>query len=357
MRLVDVDSAAEYLRDAGRLNSDESVRVTELTGGVSNVVLLVERSTDQPSFVLKQARGKLRVAEPWFCSVERIWREIEVLRICERVLDEFRRHEPKLAATADEMSIRATTPRLLFADDRNYLFAMSAAPPHQVWKQHLLSGHAEPAMARACGGLLGQLHAGTWRDERIARDVGDRRVFNDLRIEPYYHHVAAGHPNLRPSLRRLVGSVEENCLALVHGDFSPKNMLVYDSQLMLVDFEVGHYGDPAFDLGFFLSHLVLKSLAAQSVDNPDAGSPILDLTVEFWAAYQARLMRRLDANEYNQLVRRATQHFAGCAIARVDGKSPVDYLRPETQNVVRRIATELLTSDVATWDQVLAVVR
>jgi len=125
---------------------------------------------------------------------------------------------------------------------------------------------------------------------------------------------------------------------------------------MLVDFEVGHFGDPSFDLGFFLSHLVLKSLA-RAVDDPVTGSLLLDLTVEFWAAYQAKLLRRIETSEYNQLVRRAIQHFAGCAMARVDGKSPVDYLRPDTQDVVRRIASELLTTDVATWDQVLAVVR
>ena len=249
MRLVDVDSAAEYLRDIGRLDSDETVRVTELTGGVSNIVLLIERDAEgASSFVVKQARGQLRVAEPWFCSVERIWREVEVLRVCERVLRDADQDAAPTsdAVTADHntTAFPATTPRLLFADDQNYLFGMSAAPPHQVWKQHLLAGHAAPAIAHACGDLMGQLHAGTWADQRIARDLADRTFFNELRIEPFYRRVISAHPTLQPSLEQLIDSVEDHCLALVHGDFSPKNLLVFGSQLMLVDFEVGQVGDP-----------------------------------------------------------------------------------------------------------------
>lgn len=363
MRLVDADSAAAYLRETGRLEPDETVRVSELTGGVSNVVLLVQRPANRPDFVVKQAREQLRVAQPWFCSVERIWREVQVLRICERVLRGDGPHAEAADAATDAdagqnvVTIRATTPHLLFTDDRNYLFAMSAAPPHQVWKQHLLAGHADAAIAQASGDLLGQLHANTWCDQRIARDLGDRTFFEDLRIEPYYRHVAARHPALRPSLERLIDSVQENCVALVHGDFSPKNLLVFGSQLMLVDFEVGHFGDPAFDLGFFLSHLVLKSLRARSAERPATALSLLDLTVHFWAAYRERMMRRLDGGQYDQLVSRAIRHFAGCAMARVDGKSPVDYLRSDTQDVVRRIMTELLTADVTTWGQVLASVR
>ncbi len=109
-------------------------------------------------------------------------------------------------------------------------------------------------------------------------------------------------------------------------------------------------------MGFFISHLVLKSLRAQAEKRPDAGRSLLELTVQFWAAYRARMMRKIDTVQYGQLVGRAVQHFAACTIARVDGKSPVDYLRPETKDVVRRIATELLTSDVATWDDVLHLI-
>jgi 5-methylthioribose kinase len=348
MRLVDADSAAAYLAETGRLEPGETACVTELTGGVSNVVLLVERKPGRSNFVLKQARAELRVAEPWFCSVERIWREVEVLRICEQVLSSN--------SERTDAAIHATTPHLLFADPQEYLFAMSAAPPHQVWKQHLLAGTADPGIARACGDLLGQLHAGTWLDEDVARLVGDRTFFDDLRISPYYRHTANAHPALQPALGQLINSVEENCLALVHGDFSPKNLLVSDSQLMLVDFEVGHFGDPAFDLGFFLSHLVLKSLRA-SADRQVAGSQFLDLTVQFWSVYRTRMIQRLDSRQYDALEKRAIQHFAGCALARIDGKSPVDYLQPETQELVRRIATRLLTTQTENWSQVLAYIR
>ncbi len=348
-RLVDAASAAIYLNETGRLAPEENVRVRELPGGVSNIVLLVERDSDgtvpQPNFVVKQARAQLRVTEPWFCSVERIWREIEVLNICQRVL-----------TVADEPAadaVPATTPQLLFSDRENYLFAMSAAPPHQVWKQHLLAGEVEPQIARACGTLLGQLHAGTWQADDVARRVGDRTFFDDLRISPYYRQVAAIHPGLQPHLDRLIDSIDDHCLALVHGDFSPKNLLVSESQLMLVDFEVGHFGDPAFDLGFFLSHLILKSFWA-STRQPGASRRYRDLTIEFWAAYHRRMAGRIGAKQYEALQQRAILHFAACALARVDGKSPVEYLAAETQDVVREVATALLTAETKTWSQVLA---
>ena len=47
---------------------------------------------------------------------------------------------------------------------------------------------------------------------------------------------------------------------LVHGDFSPKNLLVSGDRLVIIDCEVAWYGDPAFDLAFLLNHLCLKAL-------------------------------------------------------------------------------------------------
>ncbi len=349
MRLVDANSAAAYLRDTGRVEAGETVRITELTGGVSNVVLWVRREGAREDFVLKQVRAQLRVAQPWFCSVERIWREIDVLEICQRVLAANGR-DP---ASAD---LCATTPRLLFVDQPNYLFAMTAAPPHQVWKQQLLAGHIDARVAAACADLMGRLHAGTWQDREVAEAVGDRTFFEDLRVSPYYRHVAAAHPALQANLEQLIRSMDEHRLALVHGDFSPKNLLVSDSQVMLIDFEVGHFGDPAFDIGFYLTHLVLKALRARS-DPSGASGRLLELTRRFWFAYASRIMPRVDDDQFAILQGRAILHLAACLLARVDGKSPVDYLDPNQQAAVRRVAVGLLEGEPRRWEEALQTIQ
>lgn len=349
MRWIDAESAEAYLRETGRLPASARVQVRELSGGVSNLVLYVA-DADSPAnnFVLKQARPQLRVPDPWFCSVERIWREVAVLEVCHDVLT------AAAAAATDPHSseVSITTPRVLFEDRENFLFAMTAAPPqHTVWKQLLLSGEVEPRIADRCGWLLGTLHVGTWCDSAAERRLGDQRFFRDLRIDPYYRKVAEVHPDLAEPLGRLIDSALENRLALVHGDYSPKNLLVYDGGLMLVDFEVGHFGDPAFDLGFFLSHLVLKTFRAG-----EDWLRFWQLTESFWQSYWTRLTPRVPGADQRDLERRAVQNFAGCVLARIDGKSQVEYL-PELplRNRIRRFAGHLLRETPSNWPAVLAV--
>src|SRR5262245_36718618 len=134
MQLIDANNAARYLYDTGRIAAVDEVVVRELSGGVSNLVLLVSRPDGEPCYVLKQAREQLRVPEPWFCSVRRIWREIDVLEESQRALSAAPRN-------SGEACVEMTLPRVLFSDRDSYLFAMTAAPPHEVWKQRLLAGH------------------------------------------------------------------------------------------------------------------------------------------------------------------------------------------------------------------------
>ena len=339
MFTIDVETAESYLRQAGQLQGDQLVEIRRLAGGVSNEVFYVaiDKGDD---FVLKQARGRLRVADPWFCSVERIWREVEVLRICQRVL------------AGCQLSVEI--PQVLFEDRENFCFAMTAAPLHHtVWKQQLLDGDADPTIAQACGQLMGTLHARTWQEAEIDRQLEDRQFFNDLRLDPYYRYVASVHDDLQEAMQHLIDSVWQNRWCLVHGDFSPKNLLVFDNRLMLIDCEVGHYGDPAFDIGFFLSHLILKAI----YQSPKS-EPYINLTELFFRAYQEPLAKRIAGDQLQNLIARAVQNFAGCLLARVDGKSKVEYLSDsQHRDQVRLISRTLFHEQPASWQEVLAVIR
>jgi 5-methylthioribose kinase len=198
----------------------------------------------------------------------------------------------------------------------------------------LLAGQADPSIARTAGNLLGTLHAEGWHDSLIAEEIGDRQFFIELRLDPYYRQLSRIVPHEGPQLASLIEQVLENRHTLVHADFSPKNLLVSNAGLMLVDFETGHYGDPAFDIGFFLAHLLLKAVyhAPRSAD-------YLGLASIFWNQYVSVIQPRVPADEIATLERRTIVNMAACLWARLDGKSKIDYLTEAARrDLVRRLA-------------------
>ncbi len=342
---LSAESVAEYLRSTGRATANAGIVARELAGGVSNLVLLVEIPGRGERFVVKQARGRLRVAEEWLCPVERIWREVEVLNLCGELVARFEAQGPKF-------EVEAEVPRVLWEDRGNYAYAMTAAPTdHRTWKEMLLAGQMELSreLAVACAKLLAAIHAGSWQDRAIAEQFDDRSYFEQLRIDPYFRWTAKRHPDLAAPIEQLIESVATHRRCLVHGDFSPKNLLVWPGHVMLIDFEVGHYGDPAFDLGFYLTHLLLKSIWAGS-----RGEEYRNVAHLFWQTYQTAMRKSVAADEIAALESRMLLNLTGCMLARVDGKSPVDYLTPPHQEVVRGLARHWLQNPPPCWDAAIA---
>lgn len=329
-------NAAEILHARGHLTDPHTARVRELSGGVSNAVFLIEQGGER--FVVKQARGKLRVQADWQCSVERIWREVEVLQTCNELI-------PK-----DKQSWFCV-PHIFWIDQELYAYGMTAAAAEAVtWKEELLAGVTYPSDAHAAGKLLRNLHFNSWHNQALAERFADRTFFVQLRLEPYYLAAAERYPPLARQLRELVDQCWIERHALVHGDFSPKNLLVYHSKVMLIDFEVGHYGDPAFDLGFFLTHLTLKLIHL-----PAHRKKLLRVINQFWVGYAGHYN---SSPELAKLRNRTIQHLAGCLVARVHGKSPVDYLTPPEQLRAVALAEKLFDlGPAASWSQAFALIQ
>jgi 5-methylthioribose kinase len=328
MREVTPDNAADYLRRAGRVPEDAAVGVRALGWGVSNVVLRVE-AEGMPPFVLKQARERLRTRAHWVSRLERIWSERAALECLAPLLPP------------------GAVPRVLFEDRDNYLFAMTCAPDDAVvWKEQLLAGDFNPGVARDAGALLAAIHRETFGHPALDDGpLADPTAFDELRVDPFYRAVARVHPGIAASIDALIappppGELPRRCF--VHADFSPKNILVHARGLTLVDFETAHAGDPAYDLGFALSHLLLKA-ARHSLDD---ASPAPALVAVFLEAYRAGLAATPVDIDPDALDRRAAAHAAACALARVDGKSPVDYLDPPRRDAVRRFALDALRRPV-----------
>jgi 5-methylthioribose kinase len=306
------DNAADYLRARGMAGDD--ARITELGGGVSNTVLLVE--ADDRRFVLKQALGKLRVEDDWFSDRERVFRESAAMRW-------LRPHLPA-----------GSLPEILFEDRENCLFAMTAGPRDaENWKTLLMRGEVNAGVARTIGGILAKMVSATWRDPEAERAFGDQTVFDQLRLDPYYRTTAARHPDLKPQFERLVRESSSRRVSLVHGDWSPKNFLLSAGAVMAIDFEVTHFGDPAFDSAFLLNHLLLKSFY-----RPAWSAAFGRAARAFWEACCAGVPTECS------WIEPATLSHLGCLLlARVDGKSPAEYITdPALRTRVREFARQLI---------------
>lgn len=347
MRELTPENAADYLRETGRIPAGPAAEVRALGGGVSNVVLRVDAPGSAP-FVLKQARERLRTKALWVSRLDRIWTERAALGLLGAVLP------------------GGGVPRVLFSDEPNFLFAMTCAPDDAVvWKDRLLAGEADPSVARRAGEILGNVHAATRDHPGLAGRLSDTTVFGELRVDPFYREVARVHPEIAPQIEALIASMTSpphRCLVL--GDFSPKNILIHPGGLTLVDFETAHAGDPAYDVGFFLSHLWLKALRAGGAGGVEAGGgamrPFVKLMTVFIDSYTAHagtaaapLRKGFTGRDRDVLFTLAPPggyhlpgpvlwHLNACALARVDGKSPVDYLDEPTRATVRAAALATL---------------
>ncbi|HJT79111.1 MAG TPA: phosphotransferase, partial [Gemmataceae bacterium] len=230
-----------------------------------------------------------------------------------------------------------TVPEILFADRPNYVFAMSHAPEgSRVWKEMLLAGEVDPAIGERAGMILGRMHEATARDPRLVEPFRDHAVFVQLRVDPYYRRIQerVRVPGVHTCVERLIEEMLTRKEALCHGDYSPKNILVHDRGFTLVDYETAYFGDPTMDLGFFLSHLLLKA-----VKRHREAEQFFELSRAFWRGYAAEVRFRPLA----ELQARGIAHLGACLLARIDGTSPVEYLPEEPKReAVRRLGRSLL---------------
>lgn len=332
MRELTSEDAADYLRETGRILPGVSASVRELSGGVSNVVLRVDVE-GSPPFVVKQCRERLRVAVEWLARLDRIWAEYAALRVLAELLP------PDVV------------PALLFDDRDEYLFAMTCAPDDaETWKERLMRGDADPAIAAQLGDHLAAIHADGPGHPAFDPLLADASLFDELRVDPYYRTTARAHPGLASRFESLIAGMNlpPGRRALVLGDFSPKNILVHGGGLVLLDFECANLGDPGFDLGFFVSHLALKRIHGVVDD-----ATFRALADGFLGAYFDRVGDRLGPPD--ELSRRGIAHTAACLLARVDGKSPVEYLDAAGRDVARRSALALFEADPADRDAMIRV--
>ncbi len=316
-----------FLQSHGLAEAGEPVTWTALQGGVSSDIWRV----DLPgrAICVKRALPQLRVGHNWRAPVSRNRYEWEWLRLAAGI-------------------VPRSVPQPLAHDPRLGLFAMSHLPAelYPLWKQQLLEGKVDLGTAARVGHVLATLHNATAGRAEVAAAFDTLENFHALRLQPYLLVTAQRHPDLRAALEGLVERTGQARIALVHGDVSPKNILVGAAAPVLLDAECAWYGDPAFDIAFCLNHLLLKSVLLPRYRE------------ELLQAFETLANNYLRAALFESragLDARAARLLPGLALARIDGQSAVEYFVdcPAQQDTVRRLARPLIAQPVESLAAVL----
>lgn len=295
----------KFLKSRGAL-TDEVVRVCPIPGGVSADVTLIH--TRSGSIVVKQALARLKVADEWCARPDRSANECRALQFVSKFLP-------------------SAVPRVLGEDRQRHLLWMEyLGDPFTPWKTQLLQGEVSLSTAERVGQQLALLHSATWNCAVAERQFDTMDDFHALRIEPYLLATGRRHHDLQTWFDEEAARLASTRLALIHGDFSAKNILVGLDRTVILDWEVACFGDPAFDVAFLVNLLYLKSLHL-----PHARESILAAIAAFGNAYRSSLVAPSVAG-YD---RRIGQLTLLLMLARIDGKSPAEYLMGEEQEVQR----------------------
>jgi len=298
-----------------------------LDGGVSSDISVIE--TASGPICIKRALPKLKVAADWRAPVERNHYEAEWMRVVGNI-------DARLA------------PKLLGEEREHGWFAMEYLPPEKypLWKVQLRDGQIDPGFAASVGAAVARIHAATAGDQDIAKRFATDHIFFPIRLEAYLLAAGRARPECAPALAALVEVTSSNKRALVHGDVSPKNILRGPQGPVFLDAECAWYGDPAFDLAFCLNHMLLKCLW-----RPRHAAAYL-------ACFDALAQAYLEGVTWEPQARieeRTARLLPGLFLARVDGKSPVEYITEEAQKqLVRKTAVPLLLEPVQKLAQMRA---
>ena len=325
--MPDSDSSSlveRLLHEAGLLDPGAAADIVPLTGGVSCEAW--RAITARGDYVVKAALPQLRVAAEWHAPVERAETEARWFAEAGAIVPKA---VPHLVAS--------------FPADHALITDFVAAP---VWKQEMIAGRVDPAVARHVGERIARVHRTTTNDARVAASFADHAAFHALRVEPFLLYPAERLEEVRAPLRALADDLSARREALVHGDVSPKNILVGESGPIIIDAECAVYGDPAFDPAFCLTHLLLKALWLT-----DHRAALLQSVTALVAGYAPS----------PEIERRIAHLVSALLLARVEGRSPVEYLSDANRAIVRAAAINLLlhpkdnmTDLIAAWRDTLA---
>lgn len=329
--IANLQELEDYLLARGYIAAGDGHAIHYCKGGVSGTVVFVERGEKTP-MIVKQALAQLKTKEVWECDPNRMGIEYDSNRIYHELMPE-------------------NAPEVYFYDQENYIYGREAVPDDCVmWKANLMDGLLDFEVARKSIETLVTVHNRCAGNPEIAERFADKSIFFGLRIDPYIRFTARKYPAYKDQAAWIEDRMLNSGISLVHGDYSPKNIMVIGRGISVLDYEVAHYGHPAFDLAFFANHFILKSIRF-----PEYAGAFIDMLRYMLSIYMDNMVY-MDKREMEETTVRT---LAFLMLARVDGKSPVEYLvgNEAGQQMVRDIALEIMDTNASSFSEVIALIE
>lgn len=330
--MIDISTESvlkDYLLSKGIIDPNENNRFHYCSGGVSCTVVFVYAGKKQ--MIIKQGLAQLKTKEVWLCDPNRMNIEQRSNQIYHEIMPDC-------------------APEVYFYDAENYIYGREALPEDwRMWKEDLLAGILSFPTAEKIITTLLKVHSDCSKRKEIAQEFDDNEIFYNLRISPYFEFTLQKYPQLKPFAVPLIQMLMNEKITLIHGDFSPKNILTDGNKVSILDYEVAHYGHPSFDLAFFSTHFVLKA-----VKNKAYAVSYLNMLGYMMNIY----FSGCDYMDKKTLERGYIQLLALMILARVDGKSPAEYITKEhDKELLRSFALEIVNCKLETIDSVMDMIK
>ncbi len=300
----------------------------KITDGVSSDIWYVKTSQNR-EFCIKRALAKLTVKEDWYAPISRNKFEAMYFQNCFEIAPN-------------------NFPKLLGHDDKNYILAMEWYNPNSfvVWKKKLLSKKVEKNDIKNVSNLLIKKHKKFFNSKKFEKKFDNDDTFYSIRIEPYILFTSKKYPEFTNRFDSVAKSLIKNKKTLIHGDFSPKNILIKNNSPLILDAETACWGDPVFDLAFCNNHLLLKSLLPDGL-----GKKLLVLSFKFVKNY----IDNISWEDKNFFIKRLLDITPLLLLARVDGKSPIEYFAIKQQELTRQLGKHILKEEIKTIEQLYSI--
>lgn len=330
LNIAESEVLEQYLVDKGIVAGGDGHKIHYCKGGVSGTVAFVER--EGTPLIIKQALAQLKTKDVWMCNPNRMHTEYESNRIYHELVPEH-------------------TPEVYFYDPEHFIYGREAVPDGcSMWKEYLLDGILDFEVARKSIETLVKVHNACFGKEEIKELFASKEIFYGLRVSPYIEFTVGKHPGLKVFADKIIDELMGNGITLVHGDYSPKNIMIIGRGISVLDYEVAHYGHPAFDLAFFSNHFILKAVRHREF----CGAYLSML--DYMAKIYFEQMDHMDKLEFESCYVRT---LALLMLARIDGKSPVEYLagEEEKQGLVRRLSYQMIEGGMESFQAVRQILE
>ena len=311
-----------------KINNKKILEIKRLKGGVSCEVY--KAKTIKNTYCIKRALPKLLVKKDWYVKTNRIKYEYLWLKHCKKLL-------PKSIPKIYKFDEKSKYLILEYLNEKKFLNL----------KSEFLKGKINYKLINKIGKNLSIIHNNSTKKNIEKKFSPNFRNFYDLRLDAYFNEVKRVHPNLSSFVNNINKQYKENRTTLVHGDMSPKNILFYKNEIKFLDAETSNFGDPVFDVVFFTNHLLIKSIYL-----PNKKNQFLKAYKNFIDTY----ISNSNCEDKKFFFRRCLNMIPLMLIARVDGKSPVEYVTSvKMKNEIRKLSFKLLNKKDISFGNLLNI--